>query len=70
MTTTGAETEANCTTVRRAFDAWQDGSALITDVFASDMVWRTESHSIRVPRPSSAARWRLRISIARVITAP
>ncbi len=46
MTTTGAETEANCTTVRRAFDAWQDGSALITDVFASDMVWRTEGHSI------------------------
>ena len=46
MTTTSAETEANRTTIRRAFDAWQDGSAPITDVFAADMVWRIEGHSV------------------------
>ena len=46
MTTTSAETEANRETIRRAFAAWQDGSAPITDVFAPDMVWRIEGHSL------------------------
>jgi ketosteroid isomerase-like protein len=46
MTTTSAETEANRETIRRAFAAWQDGSAPITDVFAPDMVWRIEGHSV------------------------
>ena len=33
-------------TIRRAFEAWQDGTAPITDVFAADMVWRIEGHSV------------------------
>lgn len=45
MTAT-SPTEANRETVRRAFDAWVDGSAPITDVFAADMVWRIEGHSV------------------------
>lgn len=44
MTAT-SPTEANREIVRRAFDAWVDGSAPITDVFAADMVWRIEGHS-------------------------
>jgi uncharacterized protein len=39
------ETEANREVVRRAFEAWQQGTAPITDVFAPDMVWRIEGHS-------------------------
>ena len=39
------ETEANREVVRRAFEAWQHGTAPITDVFAPDMVWRIEGHS-------------------------
>ena len=39
------ETEANREVIRRAFDAWQRGTAPITDVFAPDMVWRIEGHS-------------------------
>jgi uncharacterized protein len=31
--------------VRRAFEAWQAGTAPITDLFAPDMVWRIEGHS-------------------------
>ena len=46
MTPIGANSEANRTTIRRAFAAWQDGSAPITDVFAPDMVWRIEGHSV------------------------
>jgi hypothetical protein len=46
MTTTRAETDANRVTIRRAFAAWQDGSASIIDVFAADMVWRIEGHSV------------------------
>ena len=41
-----SETEANREIVRRAFDAWQHGSGAITDVFAPDMVWRIEGHSL------------------------
>jgi ketosteroid isomerase-like protein len=46
MSTTSDETAANRATIRAAFDAWQDGSAPITDVFAADMVWRIEGHSV------------------------
>jgi hypothetical protein len=41
-----SETATNRETVRRAFEAWQDGTAQITDVFAPDMVWRIEGHSL------------------------
>jgi len=39
-------TESNRRTIRAAFEAWQAGTAPITDVFASDMVWRIEGHSV------------------------
>ena len=39
------ETEANREVIRRIFDAWQDGTGAITDVFDRDMVWRIEGHS-------------------------
>jgi ketosteroid isomerase-like protein len=39
-------TEANRQVVRSAFDAWREGTAPITDVFAADMVWRIEGHSV------------------------
>ena len=32
--------------IRAAFEAWQAGTAPITDVFAEDMVWRIEGHSL------------------------
>jgi uncharacterized protein len=41
-----AHTEANRATIRAAFDGWRDGTAAITDVFAPDMVWRIEGHSL------------------------
>ena len=40
------ETEANRETIRQIFDAWQNGTGAITDVFATDMVWRIEGHSL------------------------
>jgi uncharacterized protein len=43
---TSEPTEANRETIRLAFEAWQDGTSAITDVFASDMVWRIEGHSV------------------------
>jgi uncharacterized protein len=47
MTDTPDErTEANRQAISVAFEAWQDGSAAITDVFAPDMVWRIEGHSL------------------------
>jgi uncharacterized protein len=39
-------TEFNRRTIRAAFEAWQAGTAPITEVFASDMVWRIEGHSV------------------------
>jgi ketosteroid isomerase-like protein len=39
-------TEDNRSVIRAAFDAWRDGTAAITDVFADDMVWRIEGHSL------------------------
>jgi ketosteroid isomerase-like protein len=46
MTDPRERTEANRDTIRRAFDAWRDGTAPIADVFAPDMVWRIEGHSV------------------------
>jgi uncharacterized protein len=40
------DTDANREIIRRAFEAWQHGSGTITDVFAPDMVWRIEGHSL------------------------
>src|SRR5262245_55356543 len=37
--------EDNRRTVRAAFDAWQAGTAPITDLFAADLTWRIEGHS-------------------------
>jgi len=33
-------------TIQRAFDGWRDGTGRITDVFAPEMVWRIEGHSL------------------------
>jgi ketosteroid isomerase-like protein len=44
--TPSTRTEANRETIRRAFEAWQQGTGAITDVFAPDMVWRIEGHSL------------------------
>ena len=41
-----AEVESNRDIIRRAFEAWQDGTGAIADVFAADMVWRIEGHSL------------------------
>jgi ketosteroid isomerase-like protein len=38
--------ESNRQVVRDAFEAWRDGKKAITDVFAPDMVWRIEGHSL------------------------
>jgi hypothetical protein len=38
--------DANRRTIRAAFEAWRSGTAAITDVFADDMVWRIEGHSV------------------------
>jgi len=39
-------TETNRNIILRAFAAWQGGTGAITDVFAADMVWRIEGHSV------------------------
>jgi ketosteroid isomerase-like protein len=39
-------TESNRQVIRAAFEAWQSGTAAITDVFAPDMRWRIEGHSL------------------------
>lgn len=38
--------DANRRTVRAAFDMWQAGTGAISDIFADDMVWRIEGHSL------------------------
>ena len=43
---TTVETDTNRAVVRRAFDAWQDGTTPITDLFADDMVWRIAGRSV------------------------
>jgi uncharacterized protein len=46
MTQTAADpVEANRAVIRQAFEAWQQGTGPVTDVFAPDMVWRIEGHS-------------------------
>jgi uncharacterized protein len=45
MDATSEHTHANRETIRRAFEAWQEGTSAITDVFAPEMVWRIEGHS-------------------------
>ncbi|HEU5386558.1 MAG TPA: nuclear transport factor 2 family protein [Streptosporangiaceae bacterium] len=39
------QTETNREIIRQAFEAWRQGTGLITDVFAPGMVWRIEGHS-------------------------
>jgi ketosteroid isomerase-like protein len=46
MENPNASTEANREIIRQAFDTWHDGTGAITDVFAPDMVWRIEGHSL------------------------
>jgi ketosteroid isomerase-like protein len=46
MPASDERTEVNRTTIRAAFEAWQQGSAPITDVFAPDMRWRIAGHSL------------------------
>jgi len=41
-----SETEASRALILKIFEAWQEGSGAITDVFAPDMVWRIEGHSV------------------------
>jgi ketosteroid isomerase-like protein len=38
-------TESNRDVIARAFRAWQDGTAPITDVLADELVWRIEGRS-------------------------
>ena len=46
MTDTPAtRTEINRNIIRQAFDAWQQGTGSVTEVFAPGMVWRIEGHS-------------------------
>lgn len=40
------DTEANRATVRKAFEAWRDGTAPITELFAAEMTWKIEGHSL------------------------
>jgi ketosteroid isomerase-like protein len=46
MDTTNDHTDTNRETISRAFEAWQEGTSAITDVFAPEMVWRIEGHSV------------------------
>jgi uncharacterized protein len=46
MDTNSGHTDANRETIRKAFEAWQEGTAPISDVFAPEMVWRIEGHSV------------------------
>jgi ketosteroid isomerase-like protein len=41
-----SRTEDNRTLIRAAFEAWSEGTGAISDVFAPDMVWRIEGHSL------------------------
>ena len=41
-----AVTESNRDVVRAAFEGWRAGTSAITDLFAPDMVWRIEGHSL------------------------
>jgi ketosteroid isomerase-like protein len=50
-------TEANRRTIRDAFHAWRDGTAPITEVFAPEMVWRIEGHSLASKEYGSTAQF-------------
>ena len=41
-----ASLDDNRRRIRQAFEAWQSGSAPITDVFAPEMTWKIEGHSM------------------------
>jgi hypothetical protein len=43
---TNGESAVNRQIIRDAFDAWREGTAPITEVFADEMVWRFEGHSL------------------------
>jgi ketosteroid isomerase-like protein len=43
---TNSPTEVNRRAVTQAFAAWSDGTGAIIDLFAPDMVWRIEGHSL------------------------
>jgi ketosteroid isomerase-like protein len=40
------ETESNRELIRRAFEEWQQGTGVISSVFAPEMMWRIEGHSL------------------------
>jgi ketosteroid isomerase-like protein len=40
------ETESNREIIRQAFEQWQHGTGVIASVFAPEMVWRIEGHSL------------------------
>jgi ketosteroid isomerase-like protein len=40
-----AQVEINRNTIRRAFEAWSNGTGAITDVLAPELVWRIEGNS-------------------------
>ena len=42
----GSLTESNREVVRAAFERWRAGTSAITDLFAPDMTWRIEGHSL------------------------
>ena len=44
--TQSTRTETNRDLVGQFFEAWQHGTAPITDAFAPDMTWRVEGHSL------------------------
>ena len=48
-----SSTDANRTLIRQVFEAWQQGTGAITDVFAPDMIWRIEGHSVASKEYSS-----------------
>jgi ketosteroid isomerase-like protein len=52
-----SETDANRETMRRAFEAWSDGTGAIADAFAPDMVWRIEGHSVASREYASKAQF-------------
>ena len=44
--TADTRTETNRRIVQQAFDAWREGTGSIIDLFAPDMLWRIEGHSL------------------------
>jgi ketosteroid isomerase-like protein len=52
-----SSTEANRTIIRQVFEAWQQGTGAIADVFAADMIWRIEGHSVASKEYSSSQKF-------------